>query len=425
MRRLLRFLLAAILLSHTATAEPLSFRLRTEPQGADVYLLDSAPGGRGLFLGRSNAPILLEQRFLEGRGSVDVRLEKDGYYPLEHNLKVLSLRPGVVLPKDGPLRLHPTDPSNRLLPGALAGLLPAACLAVFLLRRAGVPASASPPSSGAVEKTLDPLVGREVCGFRIERVVTRGGMGILYLAQACASPEKKAAVKVVDLTGYDDTMKQRFFRELTVASRLHHPGVVRTWDYEVLEERYLAIVMEWLPGRDLAACMQNRVLSAREALLVLRPIFEALAYLHERHIIHRDVKPANIFVLPNGMCKLIDFGLARDESRTGLTATGMFLGTPQYVAPEQIVGKGVHPPVDQYALGLVLFFMVTGRPAFQGADAMQVLTQQLGDRPPLASDLNPRVGLDFALGIARMVEKDPSARFAGMMEAYTFLEGVA
>lgn len=103
----------------------------------------------------------------------------------------------------------------------------------------------------------------------------------------------------------------------------------------------------------------------------------------------------------------------------------MFLGTPQYVAPEQIVGKGVHPPVDQYALGLVLFYMVTGRAAFHGEDAMQVLTQQLSDRPPLASDLNPRIGMDFAMGTARMIEKDPNARFAGMMEAYTFLEGVA
>ena len=246
-------------------------------------------------------------------------------------------------------------------------------------------------------------------------------MGVLYMAHAVGCQEKKAAVKVVDLTGYDDTMQQRFFRELTVASKLHHPGIVKTWDYEVLEERYLAIVMEWLPGRDLEACMQDRVLAAGDALRVLRPIFEALYYLHERHIIHRDVKPSNIFVLPDGSCKLIDFGLARDESQTGLTATGMFLGTPQYVAPEQVMSKGAGAAVDQYALGLVLFFLVTGRPAFHGTDAMAVLTSQLSDVPPLASEVNPEVGQAFAEGLARMVEKDPARRFASMLEAYSYL----
>jgi hypothetical protein len=423
-----RMLLAVLLLSGLARpllAEPVSVTLRTDPGDVAVYLLNSAPGGRGIYLGRSSSPLLLEDRYLQGRGSVDFRLEKDGYYPLEHNVKTLALRNGAVIPRDEALHLRDKDSKGWQARDVLLGLLPTLGLALLVLHRSRVPATPAAAFSCSGDKTLDPLIGREICGFLIERVVARGGMGSLYQARSASAGAELAAVKVVDLTGYDDTMKQRFFRELTVASKLHHPGIVKTWDYEVLEERFLAIVMEWLPGSDLSVRMKERVLTSKETVLVMRPVFEAVAYLHDRHIIHRDIKPANIFVLPDGQCKLIDFGLARDESKTGLTATGMFLGTPQYVAPEQIVGKAVHPPVDQYALGLIVYHLVTGQAPFRGDDAMQVLSAQLSYTPPPANEVNPQVPEAFARGISQMIEKNPLSRFPSVMEAYKYLESAA
>lgn len=418
----LQLLLALVCLCTLASAEPVSVTLRTEPPGVDVYLVNSAAGGHGMYLGSSDRPVILEERYLQGRGSLDLRLEKEGYFPLDHNVKVLALRDGGSVPASGTLRLVSKEAQGWSYRDVALGLIPTTMLALLILRRGRTPAVGQPAAAASAgPRTLDPMIGLEICGYRVDRAVIRGGMGVLYAGQATSGSGEQAAIKVVDLTGYDETMQQRFFRELTVASKLHHPGIVRTWDYEVLQERYLAIVMEWLPGADLSQRMKGRVLTARETLVVLKPIFEALAYLHERHIVHRDIKPANIFVLPNGMCKLIDFGLARDESKTGLTATGMFLGTPQYCAPEQIAGKGANAAMDQYSLGLVVYGLVTGRPAFAGEDAMQVLSAQLAAEPPLVDQINPAIPHEFALGVARMIAKDPLSRFAGMEEAFGFL----
>lgn len=415
--------LAAVL---PGTASPRSVKLVTEPDGAEVYLLNSSKSGIGIFLGSSDQPLLLEDRYLEGRGSLDVRLEKDGYFPLEQNLKTLALQDGAVLPKDGSLRLSAKNPNRWGLSHLLVGLVPLSTLLglyVYQSRRSKDHVTSSDPNPNtSLVSGVDPLVGAEICGFRVARAMARGGMGTLYIADSVNSSGEQAAVKVVDLTGYDDTMKQRFFRELTVASKLHHPGIVRTWDYEVLEERFLAIVMEWLPGADLGECMKQGTLTSREAVRVLRPIFEALTYIHGRHIVHRDLKPSNIFVSPEGHCKLIDFGLAREEATHGLTATGLFLGTPQYAAPEQIVSQTVHPSVDQYALGLIIYQLVTGQPAFHGTDAMQILTMQLDRTPPSAHEVNPEVPLEFSQALQKMTEKKPEARFASVAEAYAQLE---
>lgn len=409
-------------LSADLAAQQRTVRVLTEPDAVDVYLLTSTGKDGGIFLGRSDEPLLLEEQYLKGRGSVDFRLTKDGYFPLEHNFKTVALSEGARLPTNGPLRLPPKQSgASSGLVGLLAGVPAAAGVAFMLSRRKSRP-QASEPSQATPPGEWDPLVGRTVCGYTIERIVTRGGMGALYRARKVDGGTEAAAVKVVDLAGQPDEMKGRFFRELTVAAKLHHPGIVRTWDYEVIEERFLAIVMEWLPGADLATMLEGKKLSAVQSVTVLRPIFEALAYLHERRIVHRDVKPANIFVLPDGSCKLIDFGLARDESQVGLTANGMFLGTPQYAPPEQITGQGVKPEGDQYALGLVLYTMLAGRPAFGGDDAMQVLMKQMTENPPPLSEVNPSVTPAFDAALARMIEKDPSLRYPTLSEALAHLE---
>jgi serine/threonine protein kinase len=401
-------------------------KILTEPDGVDVYLLNSSQQGRGIYLGRSDTLLHLEDRYLRGRGSVDFRLEKDGFFPLEHNFKTLALVDGAELPQTGPLRLpYEKEGQTGLMVSVLLGgsTLGAVLLLVRRQKRHGLEGVS--PSGLASKRELDPLIGCEICGFRVQRVVTRGGMGVLYLGQALNGKDEQAAIKIVDLIGHSDEMQQRFFRELAVAAKLHHPSIVKTWDYQVIEARYLAIVMEWLPGADLATRMKNHKLSAAQGVLVLRPIFEALAYLHERHIVHRDIKPANIFVLPNGVCKLIDFGLAKDQSQAGLTASGIFMGTAQYAAPEQIMSQGITPTADQYALGLVMFALLTGSPAFGGDDAMQVLSDQLTKVPPLINELNPTIPAAFALAVAKMIEKQPEKRFSSLTTALARLEETA
>lgn len=407
-------------------AQSRSLKILTEPDGVDVYLLNSTQRGQGIFLGRSDTLLHLEERYLRGRGSLDFRLEKDGFFPLQHNFKTLALLDGAELPQTGPLRL-PAQKEGHV--GLVLGILLGGSTlgSVLLVARRKKTTHLEVPSSpsSVFEGELDPLLGREVCGFRVERVITRGGMGVLYLAQSVNGKKEKAAVKVVDLLAHSDEMQQRFFRELAVAAKLHHPSIVKTWDYQVIEARFLAIVMEWLPGADLEARMKGQKLSAAQSVLVLRPIFEALAYLHERHIVHRDVKPANIFVLPNGVCKLIDFGLARDESQVGLTGTGIFMGTAQYAAPEQIRSQGANPAADQYALGLVLYALLTGSPAFDSGTAIQILSNQMLKVPPPVTEFNPTIPHDFALAVAKMIEKSPQDRFPSVLEALARLEETA
>src|SRR5262245_32295525 len=248
--------------------------------------------------------------------------------------------------------------------------------------------------------------------FRIERPAAAGGMGAVYRPQELGSGEI-VAIKVLHAAA-PTTDELRFAREARVLSDLRHPGIVRYVDCGRTPEGKPYLVMEWLDGETLGERLSQRGLDQGESVTLALALAQALAAAHAQGIVHRDIKPQNLF-LPDGdirRIKLIDFGLARRRLESGaLTRTNAFLGTPAYTAPEQARGsREVGPPADIFSLGCVLFECLLGKPPFLGEHVMAVLAKILFEDAPHPSEVNAAIPLSLGNLVARMLSKDPSQR---------------
>ncbi len=228
--------------------------------------------------------------------------------------------------------------------------------------------------------------------FEVERVAGEGGMGTVYRALDRLTGHP-VAVKLIRgrLTS---AAGRRFYREAQVLSTLEHPGIVRHVGHGVTGAGEMWLAMEWLEGLDLSSRLRlGWRPTLADALDLVHQAANALALAHSRDVVHRDVKPSNLFLVagargPHSRVKVVDFGLARATGTTQLTETGMILGTPNYMAPEQARGEdGVDGQVDVYALGCCLFELLTGRPPFTGTQGLAVLMKTLLEEPPRVSDL--------------------------------------
>jgi len=259
--------------------------------------------------------------------------------------------------------------------------------------------------------------------FEIVRLAGSGGMGEVYCARDGLSGEQ-VAVKV--LAGGRAAEQARFVREAEVLAGLRHPGIVRYIAHGTASAGRLYLAMEWLEGEDLGARLAREPLSVADAVTVVRTAAEALAIAHARGIVHRDVKPANIFLVGGSIehAKVLDFGIAHlGRHVPSQTATGVVLGTPEYMAPEQARGdREITARADVFALGAVLFECVTGRSAFSGAHVAAVLAKILLEEPPLLSEVCPGVPAALDALAARMLAKDPAERPA---DAAAVLEELA
>ena len=224
--------------------------------------------------------------------------------------------------------------------------------------------------------------------YAITGKLGQGGMGIVYSARD-ERLERVVALKTMKSLRGDETARKRFWREARAAASVNHPNVCQL--YEIGEdEGELFIAMELLEGEPLSERVGRGPTSVAEALPIGLGILAALQALHARGIVHRDLKPSNVFLTPHGV-KLLDFGLARPSaaepalsltSATDLTGTGMMVGTPRYMAPEQVKGEDLDARSDLFAVGAILFEMLAGRPAFGGRSAVEVLHATLHEQPP-------------------------------------------
>jgi tetratricopeptide (TPR) repeat protein len=248
--------------------------------------------------------------------------------------------------------------------------------------------------------------------FVLESEVGSGGMGTVFRA---VDRVDGAVVAVKILRGQAAVDVERFEREATVLAGLRHPGVVRYVAHGVSRtgERYLA--MEWLQGEDLAARLVRQRLSVSESLRVMRRAVDALAFAHRSGLVHRDVKPSNIFIVGGDVerIKLVDFGIARaSRDHRRLTGTGMVLGTLGYISPEQLQSpEDSDPRSDVFSLGCVLFECLTGRPAFEGVHVMAVLLKIVLQQTPRVRDLRQDIPEALDALVARMMAKAPGDRF--------------
>ncbi|GCE47626.1 protein kinase [Thermosporothrix hazakensis] len=227
--------------------------------------------------------------------------------------------------------------------------------------------------------------------------------------------ERDVAIKVLrDVYSTDPKFVTRFQREAKAASSLQHRNIVQVYDYGQSDGNYF-IVMELVEGTDLRRYLRTRgVLAVDRAIIIAHDVALGLGAAHRRQIVHRDVKPQNILVGRDGSIKLTDFGIAsvyKDINAERLTTTGMTLGTVQYYAPEQAQGEIVSPAADVYALGIVMYEMLTGRTPFEGDTPVAVAMQHIQDPPTPPSHFNPGIPPALEDIILRCLEKQPEMRY--------------
>ncbi|TKD09421.1 serine/threonine-protein kinase PknK [Polyangium fumosum] len=246
--------------------------------------------------------------------------------------------------------------------------------------------------------------------FAIERLASAGGMAEVYRALDHATGAR-VALKVLHAAGAP--FAGHFARESYVLAELDHPGIVRYVAHGAAPSGELFLAMEWLEGEDLAQRLKRGPLSIAETLTLGVRVAEALGAAHARGVVHRDIKPSNLF-LPDrdiGRVKILDFGIARPQATRPATRTGILLGTPGYMAPEQALGaRTVDPRADVFALGCVLYECLAGRPVFEAEHLMVLLSKMLAPEPPRPADVRPDTPAALDEVIARMLSHEPSHR---------------
>ena len=253
--------------------------------------------------------------------------------------------------------------------------------------------------------------------YKIRGELGRGAMGIVYEAEDPAL-DRIVALKTILLADDAEGRKeyhQRFFQEAKAAGKLTHPNIITVYDFG--EEGDLAYTaMELLKGVELRARMLKSEISVVEAVDIARQVADGLGYAHEHGVVHRDIKPSNIMILPRGRVKIMDFGIARVRVSDHKTSTGVVLGTPRYMSPEQVAGLPVDHRSDIFSVGIVLYEMLTRASLFGGKDTPQILHNVSNVEPVPPSRVNREVPpmLDFI--IARALKKDPAGRYQDAYE---------
>jgi eukaryotic-like serine/threonine-protein kinase len=250
--------------------------------------------------------------------------------------------------------------------------------------------------------------------YQLVRVIGEGGMGRVYEAMDPIIG-RRVAVKTIALNfATDPETRARFFREAQAAGQLSHPNLITIHD--IGEQKNMPyIVMEYLEGMDLSRAIQQQLLSYDRKMQIMVDVCEGLAFAHAHEIVHRDIKPANIFLTNQGRVKILDFGLARG-SMSDVTRTGKLVGTPNYMAPEQIRGDDIDHRADIFSTGVVFYELLSGRKAFEGESIATTMYKVLETQPEPVHLIDAQLPATLSQIIDRALTKDRSARFQSSSE---------
>jgi predicted Ser/Thr protein kinase len=266
--------------------------------------------------------------------------------------------------------------------------------------------------------------GETIGKYRIVEPIGRGGMGMIFKAHDPIL-ERLVALKVIlpEIEVSDD-QRTRFFREAKACAKLNHPNIVIIHDMGEDAGR-LFIVMEFLQGEELRQIIKaNRPLTLEDKLSLIGQVCRGLHFAHQHGVVHRDMKPANIFVLPSGQVKILDFGIAQlATTDPGLTRTGLIMGTLRYISPEQVRGRVDHRS-DMFSVGSVLYELLTSRPPFAGDDPMQLLEQLRSEDPPPPAQIDPTIPPELEAVVQRAMRKNPDERYRDLDEMGAALAAV-
>ncbi len=267
--------------------------------------------------------------------------------------------------------------------------------------------------------------------YEVVRLIGRGGMGEVWLARHLRLQGKQVAIKVLHTKagGLSEEQLVRFKREADVATRIGHPNIVEVHDYNTLPGGAPYLVLEYLQGESLASRLRFGTMGVDEATLILRQVGSALDASHQIGVVHRDLKPDNIFLVPTPMgtqVKVLDFGISKVvDSTTVQTADAVLVGTPQYMSPEQAVGQNsdVGPQTDVFALGSIAYEMLSGQPAFSAESIAKVLFRIAYEPHVPLAQLKAGLPDRVYTAVERALEKDRSKRFATIADFIAAFSG--
>jgi serine/threonine protein kinase len=279
--------------------------------------------------------------------------------------------------------------------------------------------------SQAIRTAVAAAVGNR---YEILEKVGAGAVAEVYKAHDTAL-DRLVAIKYISLEtlaypGHMDNLKERFAREARVAAGLHHPNIVTTYDIISTDEANL-LVMEFVKGVTLQSVLASKKLTLTEALQILSQVAAALDYAHGRTVVHRDVKPANILVASSGEVKVTDFGIAKAEHSKELTAQGGVLGTPEYMSPEQAMGRDLDGRSDLFSLGCVLYECLTGEKAFQASTLTAILLKIVNEEPAPIDVEKSGLPAEIRDVLQRALAKNPADRFATGAELIDALRSIS
>ncbi len=258
--------------------------------------------------------------------------------------------------------------------------------------------------------------------YALRDLLGQGGMATVHLADDTVLDRPVAIKTMLGEMSREPAFRERFRREAQAVARLNHPNIVQVHDSgeDLNEDGVLVpfIVMEYVEGSTLSSVLRKDMaeqgaMATDRALRITGEVLAALAISHEQGLVHRDIKPANVMVTPRGVVKVMDFGIARamQSGVTSMTQTGMVVGTPQYLSPEQALGKSVDARSDLYSVGCLLFELLTGRLPFESESALGMAYQHVQETPPAPSSFNAAVPQGVDALVARALRKDPAHRF--------------
>ena len=383
-----------------------NWREGRQPRVAD-YLVDSSPEGRPALKAELEA---LERELRTSEETVarpEAGPPKATEPPTAPNLAASAEAPTI----------SPATPPAMTIPGAAPALAREECT---------IPPSDQPQSpcdqptaALAEERSATPAASeltrvRYFGDYELIQEIARGGMGVVYRARQ-VSLNRPVALKMI-LAGQlaSETEVRRFHVEAEASANLDHPGIVPIYEVGQHEGQHF-FSMGFVEGQSLSQRLADGPLPARAAAELIRRVSEAIEYAHQHGVIHRDLKPANILLDRNGNPRVTDFGLAKKvEGDSGLTGSGQIMGTPSYMPPEQAGGPRVEvgPAADVYALGATLYALVTGRPPFQAATAMDTVIQVVSDEPVPPRRIIASIPRDLETICLKCLEKGQSRRYA-------------